>query len=294
MDSEEQQALAAAMRALLGPLARLLVASGVPFAAAEEALKRAMVDAARRAQPGGLPHRLVSRISAATGLNRREVTRLTRDPGPAGVLPPSLASAVFTRWRTAPAYRDGRGRARALPRQGEEPSFEALSRSITQDVHPRTVLAELVRLGLATHDAGRDMVSLAREAFVPALDRARMLDFLARNVGDHLEAAVANVLGQAPRHPEQALFVDELSHESIEAAQAWLVERWPRVLGEAVPFLEARSADDAAHPERVRNYRLRAGFFGYAETMAGRGGDGAPAPAPRQRARAAKKKTTSR
>jgi hypothetical protein len=293
MDSEEQQALAAAMRALLGPLARLLVASGVPYAAAEEALKRAMVDAARRAQSGGLPHRIVSRISAATGLNRREVTRLTRDPEPAGVLPPSLASAVFTRWRTAPSYRDGRGRPRALPRQGSAPSFEALSRSITQDVHPRTVLDELVRLGLAVHDSEHDVVTLARDAFVPALDRARMLDFLARNVGDHLDAAVANVLGQAPRHPEQALFVDELSRESIEAAEAWLADRWPRVLGEAVPFLEARSADDAAHPERARNYRLRAGFYGYSETMAPADPSAQDA-APRKRARAAKKTQTRR
>jgi hypothetical protein len=274
--SDEQQALAAAIQALLLPLARLLVARGVPFAVAEEGLKIAMVQAAREAHAGALQHRLVSRISTATGINRREVTRLTRESGAAGEAPPrSLASAIFTRWRTAPEYRDSRGRPRPLARQGEQRSFEALARSITQDVHPRTLLDELLRLGLATHDAERDIVTLALDTFVPAGDRTRMLDFLARNVGDHLSAAVANVLGHTPPHPEQAVFVDELSKESAAAAQAWLAQHWQQLLAAVVPFLERLGEEDAERPDSERTWRLRAGLYGYAEAA-----DAAPAPAP--------------
>jgi hypothetical protein len=264
--SDEQQALSAAMQALLLPLARLLVARGVPFAAAEESLKIAMVEAAREAHAGGLQHRLVSRISTATGINRREVTRLTRDSGEAGEAPPqSLASAIFTRWRTAPEYRDSRGRPRPLARHGEHRSFEALARSITQDVHPRTLLDELLRLGLATHDAEHDVVTLALDTFVPTGDRARMLDFLAHNVGDHLSAAVGNVLGRTPPHPEQAVFVDELSKEAADAAQAWLAQHWQQLLAAIVPFLERLGEEDEGRPAQERNWRLRAGLYGYAE-----------------------------
>jgi hypothetical protein len=264
--SDEQQALAAAMQALLLPLARLLVARGVPFAAAEESLKVAMVQAAREAHAAGQQQRLVSRISTTTGINRREVTRLTRETGAAGEAPPrSLASAIFTRWRTAPEYRDSRGRPLPLARQGEQRSFEALARSITQDVHPRTLLEELVRLGLASHDAGQDVVTLALDSFVPAADRARMLDFLAQNVGDHLSAAVANVLGRTPPHPEQAVFVDELSKESADAAQAWFAQHWQELLAAVVPFLERLGKQDEGRPAQERRYRLRAGLYGYAE-----------------------------
>jgi hypothetical protein len=266
-NNDEQQALAAAMQALLLPLARLLVARGVPFAVAEEGLKTAMVQAAREAHAGGLQHRLVSRISTATGINRREVTRLTREQGAAEAPPPSLASAIFTRWRTAPEYRDSRGHPRPLARHGDRRSFEALARSITQDVHPRTLLDELLRLGLATHDLERDVVSLALDTFVPAGDRARMLDFLAQNVGDHLSAAVANVLGRTPPYPEQAVFVDELSKESAEAAQAWLAQHWQQLLAAIVPFLERLGEEDEERPAEERRHRLRAGLYGYAEAV---------------------------
>ena len=65
------------MRALLMPLARLAVARGLPFAAVEGLLKQAFVQVAGEAHPGVLAHRKVSRISTVTGINRREVTRLT-------------------------------------------------------------------------------------------------------------------------------------------------------------------------------------------------------------------------
>ena len=54
---------------------------------------------------------------------------------------------------------------------------------------------------------------------MPRGDAGRMLGFLGDNVGDHLSAAVANVLGDGRRHFEQAVFADELSAQSLEAAQ---------------------------------------------------------------------------
>src|ERR1700754_2359916 len=69
-------ALLDALRTLLEPLAALAVARGVPYAEVDEMGKRAFVEAARAAQPGDAGSRVISRISTATGLNRREVTRL--------------------------------------------------------------------------------------------------------------------------------------------------------------------------------------------------------------------------
>jgi hypothetical protein len=262
---DEHHALLAATAALMLPLARLLVARGVPYAQAEESLKTAMVAAAREAHPDGLPHRLVSRIATTTGINRREVTRLTRFDSAPAEPQRSAAANTFMRWRTNPAYLDAQGRPAALARQGDAPSFESLARGVTQDVHPRSLLDELLRLGLASHDADADRVTLILDAFVPSTDRARMLEFLAHNVGDHLSAAVANVLGPAPRHLERAVFADGLSPRAIAAAEAWVADAWRDMAAALVPFIEKLIADEAHEPADARQQRFRAGLYAYTE-----------------------------
>jgi hypothetical protein len=263
--TEEHQALLAATRALMLPLARLLVARGVPYAQAEESLKTAMVQAAQEANRDGLPHRLVSRIATITGINRREVTRLTRLEHAPSVPQRSAAAQTFHRWRSNPAYLDARGEPLTLARQGDAPSFESLARGVTQDVHPRSLLDELLRLGMARHDADADTVALILDAFVPSNDRRQMLEFLAHNVGDHLSAAVANVTGRTPRHLERAIYADGLSPEAVAAAEAWVTEAWRNVATSLVPLLEKLIADEAHLPESAREQRFRAGLYAYTE-----------------------------
>lgn len=260
----DQDALADAIQSVLAPLADLAVARGLTFATVEESLKRAFVRAAQEAQlaQGLAAHRLVSRISAATGINRREVTRLTlSDPGapvPAGA---SLVSQLFTRWISDRKLRV-KGRPCALPRQGDAPSFESLARSITQDVHPRTMLDELCRLGLARWDPETDTVSLIQDSFTPRGDLQRMLAFLGDNVGDHLRAAVENVTGDEPAHFEQAVFAQGLSAESVEQVRHLARKHWKALVTEAVPLLEERISVDAQQPETATQ-RVRLGLFTY-------------------------------
>jgi hypothetical protein len=256
--------LVEAFRALLGPLAQLAVARGMPFASVDEELKAAYVEAARAAHPGVAAHRAVSRISAATGLNRREVTRLVqRDVRPVRARK-SPATQVFTRWMSDPALRTPEGGPKPLPRQGSVPSFEGLAQSVTRDVHPRSLLEELCRLGLARVDETDGQVHLLRDAFVPRGDMDRMLGFLGANVGDHLSAAVANVLSDGSRHFEQALFADELSQHSLEEARALITAQWQSLLGTMVPALQGLIERDRA-AGRPQDQRLRIGLYTYTE-----------------------------
>ena len=259
----------AALRAVLEPLSRLAVARGLPYAALEEVLKHSVVSAAAAANPGVPLNRGVSRITAATGINRREVTRVVEvlqagEGEAAGAAPRSRASEVYTRWMTAPQFRNAKGQAMALPRLGGAPSFEALAQSVTRDVHPRSLLDELLRLQLARLDEASDTVSIAGEGFVPSGDRARLLSFLAANVGDHLQAGVDNVLAQR-KHFEQALFADGLSADSLQIIRATMVPQWKQLMGSLVPLLEARVAadeatlDSAPHEQR----RIRIGLFAF-------------------------------
>lgn len=260
-------ALKRALQAVMAPLARLCLARGLSFGDAQELLKRAYVDAAREAQVGAPGQRDISRVSAATGLTRREVTRISHDAEVPAAVRPSPPTQLFTKWLASRRLRDKHGRPLALKRQGRAPSFEALARSITTDVHPRSLLEELCRLGLARHDEASDTVSLLHDAFVPRDDQARLLGFLGSNVGDHLAASVANVLAGERPHLEQAIFADELSGESLERVRKLVAAQWKTMLAALVPELEALIEADrkAARPARQR---LRVGLYSYHTAMA--------------------------
>jgi len=255
-------ALLEAVRALLEPLATLAVARGLPYASVDELLRTAFVDAAHAAHPGLPEHRRVSRISVATGINRREVSRLTQRAPRAAASSRSVPSEVFARWTTVPEYLDGRGRPHMLPRVGPAPSFEALAQSVTRDMHPRSLLEELLRLGMVVHDAAADTVAPVRNAFVPSADRARMDGFLGANVGDHLKAAVANVLRGGSAHFEQAVFADGLGDASIAQLRERVAAHWRSLVAELVPQLEGMVAADATLPETERR-RVRVGLYSY-------------------------------
>lgn len=269
-DEGPNEALAAALRRLLAPVARLAVARGVPHAMLHELIKQALVQAADAAHAELPPHRRISRISTTTGIHRREATRLLQELRDAAGRPAparrSRASEVLAHWLASPGFRDRRGQARTLPRQGPAPSFEALARSVTRDVHPRGMLDEMLRLGMVELDARTDTVRLARDAAVPREDAERMR-FLGENVGDHLDGAVDNVLADVPAHFEQALFADGLTAASLHEIRPLVAAQWQAALQALVPALESMVARDADAPASTR--RLRIGLYTFEQDQRG-------------------------
>lgn len=265
--SADEAALLRAFQALLAPLAELAVARGLPCPVAENLMRLAWVQAANRAHHMLPPHRRVSRIATSTGLSRREVTRLTtQDVDRAEPSRRPLANEVFARWLSDPQCRQADGRPRRLPRSGPAPSFEWLAQSVTKDVHPRTLLDELLRLNLVRLDDRGDEVELLREAFVPRGDSLRMMELLADNTSDHLRAAVDNVLGRGREHLEQAVFADELSSESLKCVRQHMNEEWQALLARLVPLLEGLIEDDA-RAGRLQDQRLRVGLYSFTAPM---------------------------
>jgi uncharacterized protein DUF6502 len=264
--SNPDEALIGTLSRLLAPLARLCLANGVTFTAVEEMLKRAFVQEANDLQPDAPAHGTVSRISTATGIRRREVTRLIKSESSVLSTKPPHATQVFARWTTDPALQDQDGTPRPLKRQGSVPSFETLAQSITRDVHPKSLLDELIRLGLACYDEGNDCVTLTRRDFVPDADSRQMLDFLGNNVGDHFDAAVANVLKDGRQHFEQAIFADELSAESIRTLRPLVTVQWQALRDALVPVITDLIEADAL-AGREQDQRLRIGLYTFSETV---------------------------
>ena len=267
MSSEQSpQLLQHAVEELLLPLARLCVARGLPFAQAEELFKHAYVAAAREAQRerGVVSSRDVSQVAVATGLHRREVTRIGQAPVARSAKRPAPATQVVTRWLSDPALCLRNGKPRKLARQGAAPSFEALAASVTRHVHPRSLLDELLRRGLVQTHKNGELVELLADRIAPTEDEARLFGFLAANVGDHLAAAVANVLHGDRRHFEQAIFSDSMSTRSLEQARALVQQQWQGLLKHLVPALQ-KMIDDDKKAGRSADQRIRIGLFSYHE-----------------------------
>ncbi|MCW5634631.1 MAG: hypothetical protein KIT17_14955 [Rubrivivax sp.] len=253
---------------VLLPLARLCVAQGLHFAKAGELFKRAYVRAARerRSATGERSARDVSQVATATGLSRRDVARIGDAPAPRALQRTTPATQLLTRWLADRSLRHRNGRMRKLPRQGPPPSFEAMAQAVTRHVHPRSLLDEMLRLGyVKLVDDGASVVPLPVRV-VPEADEARMFGFLAANVGDHLSAAVANVLHRDRRHLEQAIFSNTLSGTAVSAAKALVAAQWTHLLGALVPALEGLIEEDHA-AGRTADHRLRVGLYAYHEPL---------------------------
>jgi hypothetical protein len=260
--SSNQSALSEAIDSLLASVARLAVARGVAYADIEEQLKSAMVHAATQTMTHVPLHRAVSRISAATGINRREVTRLSQQSEPKrSVVHHSRASDVMARWLTMRAYQNKDGQPRPLPRLGARRSFEALVAGVSRDIHSRSLLDEMVRLKLIEYDPTTDVVSVSADGTVPHGDDDRMLGFLSVNVSDHLNAAIDNVLRRRS-HFEQAMFAEGLSDASIEEVRRLIGPKWDKWVQELVPVLRDRVDRDAAL-EQSQQRRIRIGLYAF-------------------------------
>lgn len=249
---------------VLAPIVRLLVARGISFQVTSELLKRVYVDTARRHFADD--DATGTRLSLLTGLNRKEIRRLTESAGekrPEDMA--SFASATHAVWRSVRRWRDRDGNPKPLPRRttGRQASFDDLVRSITLDHRPAAVLEELTRLGYATEDAN-GMVHLNTRAFLSQRSFSDRLLPLGENLEDHANAAVANVLASTPSFLERSVFSDEMSATSVTALATHAQAQWQRVHDETIKKAIAAEKSDA-DAGREGDMRIRVGMYFYAE-----------------------------
>lgn len=255
---------------LLEPLAGLAIGRGVGLQVLVDSLKLALVRAAVAASnQAGTAAISDSRVSVMTGVHRKDLRRLRAQGASALGHGHSVASEVFARWQSDPRWRTRRGGPRVLPRQSDDAetlSFDALVASVTRDVHPRTVLDELVRLGLVEvlpGTQGRPRVRVIGDHYVPSADRAQVLAIARDNLADHVAAVAGNLEGGGRQFLEQSIFSDELSAQAAAQFNRETREIWERVFAQAMPRLQALyDADQLA--QGPRDHRVRLGMYSYA------------------------------
>ncbi len=252
-DSPIRSALLSAIHRVLSPVVRVMLGHEITLPMAIELLKRVFVEVAERDFRLDKKGSTDSRISLITGVHRKDVKRLRELPHVEADLPPkvSLSAQIVATWITGPEWINDKGAPRPLPRlarRGNGASFETLVASISQDIRPRSVLDEWLRLGVVQINAD-DEVVLTSNAFVPRDGIEEKLAYYGHNLGDHAAAAADNVLGAPRPWFERSVHHVSLSEAQIEQLRQRAAELGMQLLTELHTMAE-QSANDGEATKR--------------------------------------------
>jgi hypothetical protein len=262
---------------LLQPLVKLLVSQGVGYPQLANRLKRVFMEVAKQEllADGGKP--ADASVSVRSGVHRKDVKAWRESDKQLTVRKElSTADQVYTRWLTDAAYKDSDGKPKAIPITGPAPSFDALVLSITKDFHRRTLLDELVRLGLATEVAApanskqEDIwLQPIAEGLVPSQDLAEMLKFFSANTKDHMAASVQNILATqrqalAP-FLERSVFAQGLAVQSVDQLGHLAKQLWQPAFQQMVDAANQRYQVDKVTVKPEDKHRMRFGVYFYSE-----------------------------
>lgn len=253
-----------AVRAILRPLVRALIAQGITAPAFYRIVKQSYVEVATDTAGKTATD---SQVSVMTGVHRRDVKTLraaSAGDDVAVARKTSTLATVVGRWVSLPELLTEDGSPRPLPRSAETPpSFDHLVESVSRDVRPRAVLDELERQNIvAVDDAG--VVRLNASALVGPADLDQKLHFFSENLGDHMNAAVENLLAEgASPYLERAVFYNNLTDSSVNAIEGDVRDIGIKALQDINTRAARLQSADGAAPDATRRFRF--GVFFYTE-----------------------------
>jgi hypothetical protein len=258
--AEGSSNLLGALRRILRPIVKLMLSQGLPIQHASGLLKQVYFDVAS-AEIEALEKRASdSRLSLMTGINRKELKRLRASAQRDDEVPHSVSLGVqlVSHWISTPRFLDAEERPLALPRASRAAanesdadaaaSFDELVSSVSRDVHARSVLEELIRLGVVEVDSEK-RVQLLTSAFVPRSGFDEKLYYFGQNGHDHLDAAVRNIKGDDPPLMERSVHYDNLRPDDVNLLSRFAEQEGMKLLetlNRMARELRAEEADEKA------------------------------------------------
>ena len=216
--------LAAAIRRLLRPVVRQMIASGLTYPHADQILKQLFLAVAE--EDFALPYKRQtdSRLALVTGISRKEISQLRRRRHSAAGTPEveeSVVTHVIGRWMAGPPYATPDGIPRRLRYEAADakvPSFARLVRELSSDIPVRAVLDELLHIGSAALLPDGD-VELRREVHIPAADSEGKLVLLGSDPAELFSTITHNIEhGEAPWLQRKVVY-DNIGGDALPVLQ---------------------------------------------------------------------------
>lgn len=223
---------------LLRPLVRILLRNGIAYGTFAELAKKAYADVAFADFGDTGRKQTVSRVSALTGLTRKEVKRLLELPD---LYDAELdrrynrAVRVISGWLNDEEFLGADGQPANLPMEGERGSFAALVRRHSGDIPTQAMMAVLARADCVVRE--EDIVRLTRHAYIPAGDPIDKVRILGTDVGELITTIDHNLTNAADLRFQRKVSDARVAAGAVPAFRALSAERAQSLLEELDAWL---------------------------------------------------------
>jgi len=211
----------AALRRLMRPVVRQMIAYGLAYPAFEQTVKDLFVEVAEKDFALRFKRQTDSRLAVITGIGRKEIAQLRGRRGavsqPAD-LEDTVTTHVIGRWMAGPPYAtpDGIPRRLAYESDGPQtPSFFQLVRDLGVDLPVRSVLDELIRIGAAELLPDGDVV-LREEGNISRQDVEGKIALLGSAPAEVFSTVAHNI--ECPERPwlQRKVVYDNIGSDALE------------------------------------------------------------------------------
>lgn len=208
------------LKLLLRPVVKYLVQQALPAREVIATVRELFIECAEEylRNSGQKPN--LSKVSLVTGLPRSEVTRASRHRLVETRKNESLLRKIIGQWEQDKRFLDGRKHPRALTYGVEGSEFHTLVSTVTLQISPGAVAAELKRLGVASDQGGK--LSLTPRSIHSETDLREGMSITGRSIGALLACASENLLNSAEM-PNLHLFTE---YDNVRVTDLPKLRRW--------------------------------------------------------------------
>jgi hypothetical protein len=212
MSEKITKSLNTAVLRIMRPLVRIMLRNGIAYGTLAGLVRQVYVDVAYTEFVTEGRKQTVSRVSALTGLTRKEVKRLLEldsTPESEGQARFSRGVRVVSGWVNDSQFHNSKGKPAHLPVEGKRKSFAALVRKYSGDITMRAMLTMLEEGG--TVRVKNDTVHLVRHAYIPGGDDIEKIAILGSDVSELIATIDHNIVAD----PEDLWFQRKVSYDNV-------------------------------------------------------------------------------
>ncbi len=236
------------IRYLLKPAVRFCLLHGISATAVLELLKAEFISEAQKEIAQQREKITSSRLSVMTGLQRREIAKLQAASDPSD-LRETFVQRVLGQWEQDRRFLTKAGRPRVLSYGFDDSEFTMVVRSVSKDINPAAMLAELERIGAVEKTkTGLKLVSVERSY---AEDPEKGYALLARDIESLLAGGEENLQRKVePKNLHLRTEFDNIFEDDLPKIREWLLKHGSQFHKEVREFLSGHDNDIDPRPNR--------------------------------------------
>jgi len=249
--SEQQSLRLSCLRSLLRPIARFCFRNAHSIQEVHQELKLAFLEEAERELKRARSKVNTSRLSALTGLNRRDINELEKQAlrSPAESSEKNLLGRIMLQWEQTKEFQTGAGKPKTLKYKGENNEFRNLVESVSKNLHAGTILFELERANLVEKTSRG--VKPAAPMYSYFQDPRGGYELIAKDIDALIRAGEQNLRATEARNQLHILtHFDNLFQSDMPEIRKWVVKEGKKFHQRARDYLSKRDKDTSPDVSR--------------------------------------------